>query len=381
MRYTEVAWLVILASCVPGGLSLTGRKDSIDRDIASSVWRMISSMRLALWLLFALLLCMALASLLPQIPPGLDGPSRTEWMQLAAQRLGRLYPALSASGLLDVFHSPFFAALVVVLVLNTAACTLHRARSLLRDLRQGHMAALGTLVTHLAVIGLALSVAASQAFSWQHTTLPIAHGKSHAIPRMPGWSIRNDGLHLVLNQQQTLGYTAQVSLLLHGQLLHQGEIRPNAPLRAARTGVWLISYEPGVAVKARDKRDQPLILQDAAGQSTTGWVFASLSSGPAVFSLPSAGMDFLVSAPQSPLGQERFALTVQRVSTGELLCDREVQSGLDVGLGEIFLTLQAAPYGTYGIKHDPAAAVLLVSALALVIGTSLTLFSGKGRPL
>ena len=142
-----------------------------------------------------------------------------------------------------------------------------------------------------------------------------------------------------------------------------------------------MSYEPGVAVKARDKRDQPLILQDGAGQSTTGSVTASLDSGPAVFSLPSAGMNLVVSAPQSRLGQEWFGLTVHRASTGELLLSKEVAADADIEVGEISLTLRVAPYAIYTIKHEPAAVPLLVSALALVIGTSLALFSGKERPL
>jgi len=360
---------------------LTSQSSGTSRDLPRYVWRTASSMRLAVCLLFGLLLCMTLASLVPQIPPGLAESSRTEWMALAAQRLGRLYPALSASGVLDMYHSPPFAALVAILVLNTAACMLKRARSLSHELRRGRLGALGTLITHLAVIAIVLSVATSHAFSWQHTAAPVAEGQTYSIPNRPVWSIRNDGLHFALDErQQTLGYTALVSLLQGGQLLRQGKIRPNAPLRVARAGVWLMSYEPGVAVQARGMQGQQLFLQNAGGQSSPGRVTASLNSGPAVFGLPSVGLEFLISAPQPTSTFGKFDLTVRMVSTGELLLNKEVKSGVDVEVGEFFLTLRTAPDAIYGVKHDPATTALLLSALALAMGTSLSLFSGKGYP-
>jgi hypothetical protein len=91
-------------------------------------------------------------------------------------------------------------------------------------------------------------------------------------------------------------------------------------------------------------------------------------------------LEFLISAPQPTSTFGKFDLTVRMVSTGELLLNKEVMSGVDVEVGELFLTLQAAPYAIYGVKHDPATAALLLSALALAMGTSLSLFSGKGYP-
>ncbi len=354
------------------------RSNSTGRGLLHSAWRAISSMRLALWLLLGVLLSMALATLIPQMPRDLQQAARAEWMALAARRLGGLSAALSSCGLLDVYHSPAFVVLVSILLLNTAACTLDRARSLARRAGQGRMDALGSLITHIAVIAIVLSIAASHSTSWQHTTAPVAEGQTYVIQQRPGWSVRNDGLSILANdEQQMVGYRARVSLLENGQTRHKGEIRPNAPLRLARTGVWLMSYEPGVTVQVQDTQNQPLLVQHAEGGSAVGPVTASLSDGATVFDVPAAAVELLLSAPQAWLPSGMFDLTVRSVSTGEILLSEPVLSGVDVEVGAIVVSLETSAYAIYRLKYDPAAVAVLIAALALLGGTSLSVFAPR----
>lgn len=355
--------------------------DSRNQHLLDSAWRAVSSMRLALWLLFGVLLCIALATLLPQMPPGLSDAARTEWIALASRRLGGLYPVLSSSGLLDVYYSPAFGFLVSILLLNTTACTLDRARTLTHQAYRGHLAPLGSLITHIAVILLVLSVATSQSSSWEHTTAPVAEGQTYTIEDRPGWTVRNDGLRLLFDEQQrVVDYSARASLLHNGQTVRQGEIKPNAPLRISRLGAWMMSYEPGVAVQVRDRQEQALLVQHAGGQSASGQMTVTFGSGQAAFTVPGAHLELLISSPQSVLADRGFDLTVRRLSTGELLLSKEALLGTETDVAGLLVTLETSPYAIYRVKHDPAAPALLITALALVLGTSLSLFAAKRHP-
>ena len=56
-----------------------------------------------------------------------------------------------------------------------------------------------------------------------------------------------------------------------------------------------------------------------------------------------------------------------------------VPAGQEIRVADARVTLHADPYVIYRLKSDPGAVPALISALALVLGTSLSLFSRKER--
>ena len=93
------------------------------------VWRQLTSMRIALVLLFLLALGSVPGSLLPQ--QGID-PAAVQQYYTAHPALA---PVLNGLGLFNVFAAPWFAAIYLLLFISLAGCVLPRAFRLIRSAR------------------------------------------------------------------------------------------------------------------------------------------------------------------------------------------------------------------------------------------------------
>src|SRR6201992_4443358 len=92
-------------------------------------WRQLTSMRVALVLLFLLALGSVPGSLLPQ--QGIDPAAVSQYYKSHAT----LAPILNALGLFNVFAAPWFAAIYLLLFVSLAGCVLPRAWRLARSAR------------------------------------------------------------------------------------------------------------------------------------------------------------------------------------------------------------------------------------------------------
>jgi len=95
----------------------------------SGLWRLFSSVRLALCLILVITGLSLIGALLIQAPSGVaaDPTVYSYWLQNVAEpKLGLWTKVLSALRLFDVFHSPWFLGAVALLVLNILICSLNR---------------------------------------------------------------------------------------------------------------------------------------------------------------------------------------------------------------------------------------------------------------
>jgi len=350
------------------------------QDVSRSTWRALASTRLALWLLAGLGLLMLVGTLLPQPPSGLDASARAAWFRLAQHKYGSAYVPLRTLGLFELYHSPAFKALTAALFVNTALCTLNRLRSLLRMASKQRAPALGTLITHVAVMSLLLSLTVSAAYSWQEDAVALAAGQTHPLGYGGDMLLRSDDFRIELDPQgQPLDYVAQVAVLAGSQEIRTSSVRPNAPLRAAGVGVWLVSYEPGVRAEVHDLQGRALELENSNGEHSPGMAALSLTGGPALLRVPSAELELHVSGVANSGSGQAFYLQVLRSGTTTLLLADTVPAGQEIRVADVRVTLHADRHAIYRLKHDPGAAPALISALALVLGTSLSLFSSRER--
>lgn len=345
-----------------------------------TAWRALASMRLALWLLAGLGLLMLSGTLLPQLPTAMDESARATWFQLARQKYGSLYAPLRFLGLFELYRSPGFLALVAALLVNTALCTINRLRALSRMIRKRRVAALGTLMTHLAVITLLLSLVVSGGYSWEESAVALATGQTHRLGRSGDLLMRSDSFHIESDAEgRPVDYTAQVTVLAGVREIRAASVRPNAPLRAAGVGVWLFSYEPGMRAEVRSQEGQPLMLESASGEHSSGEATFNLSGGPALLRVPTADLELHISGAAESGSSEAFYVQAQRSGTDRPLLAETVPAGQEIRIGDVQVTLHADPYVIYRLKGDPGAVPALISALALVLGTSLSLFSRRER--
>jgi len=342
----------------------------------NTAWRALASTRLAIWLLASLGLLTLSGTLLPQLPAAINEASRAMWFALAEQKYGSLYAFLRSLRLFELYRSPAFLALLAALFVNTALCTVNRLRALSRMMRRQRLEALGTLITHIAVIAFMLSLAVSKGYAWQESAVALAMGQTHPLGHGKALLLRSDGFRIEKDAQgQPTDYIAQITVLAGDRETRTSSIKLNAPLRVAGVSVWLVSYEPGVRVQVRDQEGQPLILESDAGEGGSGQVTLNLSSGLALLHVPSAGLELHISkATESEAGQA-FYLQVLRSGTANPLLAEKVSAGQEIRVADICVTLYSDPYVIYRLKSDPGALPTLLSALALVAGTALSLFS------
>lgn len=257
-------------------------------------------MSVAAFLLLLVLLLSAAGAFLPQLSPlaGGDAETLSAWMELAADRYGRLTVTLARLGLFALFRSPTYAVLLGLVGLSTLVCTVNRWRgvwhqgfrrrvrrldaaaaedphtailapvapaALQTDLEQrGYrvrtaseedivllhgdrygLSSIATLVTHLAVILLLVGFGLSHWLGWEergkvapHQTVPLGRGT--------GLSVRNDGFAIVARPDGSVAdYRAEIALLDGTQEVTRRTVRVNHPLRYRGLGVYLLGFQTG----------------------------------------------------------------------------------------------------------------------------------------
>src|SRR5690349_9182736 len=99
------------------------------RELLRWTWRQLTSMRIALILLLLLALAAVPGSLVPQ--ERVDSLKANEWKQ-AHETLTPIYEKL---GIFNVYGSPWFAAIYILLVVSLVGCIVPRSFVYLRALR------------------------------------------------------------------------------------------------------------------------------------------------------------------------------------------------------------------------------------------------------
>lgn len=274
---------------------------------------------LASALLLALLLLAILGSYVPQRPSSLaDDPERqAQWHRDVRATYGRLTDVLYAVGAFRWFSSPVFWLPAGLLLLATLACTIHRWRgvrrqafhrpvrcsapvletrartttlsvssaaepaSVVRDAleRWGYqvrsraegdvvalrgdryrLAPLATLVTHGAVLLLALGVLVSHVWGWRETltvsrgeTVKIGHVANEGAPLQ----LRSDGFVVTRYPDgKVAGYNAEIAIIGDGAEIARGHVRLNEPFVYRGVGFYLRSYTPPGSVAEAEQQSE-----------------------------------------------------------------------------------------------------------------------------
>ncbi|MGH2600192.1 MAG: cytochrome c biogenesis protein ResB [Dehalococcoidia bacterium] len=91
-------------------------------------WRLLTSVRFALWLIGLVALACLAGTLLPQVPREMRGdPAAVQaWVAFQETRFGVLVWPLYRAGLFTVFSTPWFAGTLALLVASVSVCTWNR---------------------------------------------------------------------------------------------------------------------------------------------------------------------------------------------------------------------------------------------------------------
>lgn len=266
------------------------------------IWRFLTRLKVASVLVLVVLLLAALGSCFPQLstPVAADASRLAEWQAGVRTRYGSATQVLAAIQVFSWFRSPLFLVSVVLLCIATLVCTLDRWRAVWRramrsppvssdvafnsapyqvglvgspavDLGQAvrnslrergfriqaesapdvlclrgdrhQLAALATLVTHLAVLLLLLGAVLSSTTGWREE-LTIESGAMAEVSHGRRFALRNDGFHIARYADGSVSnYQVQVALIEEGQEVARGSVQINQPLVHRGVALYLRGYQ------------------------------------------------------------------------------------------------------------------------------------------
>jgi len=97
-------------------------------DVAQPIWRLLTSVRFAVFFIAALALCGLLGVVLPQVPEAMRGNATAtqQWLDAERGTFGPLTDPMYHLGLFEVFHATWFLVALGFLVVNVSVCTFNR---------------------------------------------------------------------------------------------------------------------------------------------------------------------------------------------------------------------------------------------------------------
>jgi cytochrome c biogenesis protein len=380
----------------------------------SRLWRFLGSTRLAVVLLVAVLLGALVGTLFPQLTSdtAADPAAVAQWLTVAQEKYGLLFGFYQALGLFDVYHSPWFLALVAVLVLSTVVCTVDRLRVLWKVVtakprieqaesfyermpnrislalasveqgeqtlkrvlgrrryrvmaeRQGRMtylfaernrlARLATLVTHTSLVLLVLGTLWSSWSGWRERAVTLGPGQVYDVGHGQGFVVRNDGLEIERYPSgQPSDYRAHLVVLEKGTEMVRKTVRVNDPLTYHGVSFYLYSYGPSGRVRATDAEGHPVPVQAESGQEgTSGEVILNFSGEGDGQEIVVPSLDLvmrLVFYYQGP------SLFVQATRSGETkpLGAGSIREGDSLKIEDVTFEFALDRYVVLQVVHDP----------------------------
>ncbi len=101
------------------------------------IWRVLTSVRWAIFLTIFLALASLAGVLLPQIPDGVSGEAAVDaWLETQRGKFGPFTDVFHHLGLFDVFNARWFTASLGLLVVSVALCTLNRFPAIWNSIRR-----------------------------------------------------------------------------------------------------------------------------------------------------------------------------------------------------------------------------------------------------
>jgi len=372
-----------------------------------NLWRALGSTRLAAILLAAALLASLLASLFPQMPA--DPAAHEPWLAAVALRYGHATRLLSALGLFDAYHAPWFLALLAALLLNILACTLQRLPRLWRALSRppvvvrpdtfylgfahraewpvpslldgltaaqeglarrryrvhtehgkeiaylyadrGRWGQIGTLVSHVAALLLALAVVAHPALGWKESGVTLLPGQVRAIGHGRDFAVRAGRLTVERYPDgQPRDYRVPLAVLADASPTMTRTVRINHPLAFRGAAFHLQGYGPAARLTTPERTFDLAFTGGQAHEVT----------------LPNSGLTLRVT--YQPEGASLFVEALD--ANGLLLGSGTVADGQRIEVRETPITFALSRYTVWQVSHDPtfglavgAAALLLAAAV------------------
>jgi cytochrome c biogenesis protein len=418
------------------------------RNLRREAWHTLCSIRLTIILLSAILFVSVLGTLFPQPTPETqaDELALAQWEAALQERYGAFRELYRALGFLNIYSSPIFLILLVALLVNGVACTFDRlgpickvitarpkaarpdsfyeratnraslkvasideARKQMASLLSRHryrlqteerdgvtyivghknrLARVGTLITHTALVLIAVGALWSSLSAWREPAVVLGPGQSYDVGHGHQFHVQHKGFEVVRYANGfPKDYRSHLLVLEQGSEVLRRVIRVNDPLTYRGVSFYLSSSGPALRVLGWEEDGEPLPLQlPPDGEATRGEAVLNFSAEEDEKSLylPSLDMTLQVSlytqSPPEDASEEPF-LFVEAFPTGQ---DQPLFSDY-VGQGETVqlsnATLQFIPdtYSVIQVVSDPGFAPIVMASFLGMGGLLISFYFHPGR--
>ncbi|HSW59126.1 MAG TPA: cytochrome c biogenesis protein ResB, partial [Dehalococcoidales bacterium] len=267
-----------------------------------SVWKFLSSIKLAVILILVLVGLSLIGALVIQVPDELaaDSQKYAAWLENTARlQTGVWYPILRLLGLFDVFHSVWFISTGLLLVANICVCSFNRwkpVRSLVGrrkpDTNPSHFlenpdrrlfagmfsterlisylrkkgyrtetasegrnsylyavknrfSPLGTYLIHFSLIFFIVGYVTGQYWGFQNSSFALTEGETKAVGQDTRLALRLESFHIEnYPDGSPRDYRSQVTLLEDEKEVTSALIRVNQPLKYRGVRFFQAYYGP-----------------------------------------------------------------------------------------------------------------------------------------
>ena len=390
------------------------------------LWRQLTSMRNALILLLLLGLGSIPGSLFPQRTQSplkvreyfTTNPTAAKWMD-------RFY-------LFDVYGSPWFSAIYILLFISLIGCVLPRTWHYLRELisykgrvrEDGFLHESGNLLFHLSLIVILIGIASSSIFGMRGEAIinvgerfintptsydNFAPGRFFSLKNLPPFVIKADNFEAKYNSETKApeDYTLTVSTASSiDQTLTKRIVKVNSPLTYGSTRIYLQANGYSPLVTVRDKNGVvkfegpvPFLPQDANLTSIGAIKVPDMSPqiGFVASFLPTAARDqvrggfssfpelldpqLLFSVWQGDLQMDSgIPQSVYRIDTSKMkrigLEALKIGESYDFGEGSVTFN-GVVPWVNLQIVKDPGKQYALIGSILAIIGLMFSLLAPR----
>jgi hypothetical protein len=399
------------------------------------LWNAASSSQLTIALAVLLAFTFAIAAVLPQLPAGIDPSVASQWLSTTAARYGRLGPFLSSTGLFDIFAGPWIITLLSISALHLALRVANQARRLARrsggiplapqglpfelvhlpfevDAVRGQLETLASVWEQNAAIVADTSAARPRADAYfeRHTWTSVGPLLTYFGPllvvfgllwnTLVGWRVTDVTLIPGRTVQPSQAAGLALSLVDPGSAdsarpgvvsLTRGSETRHAWLGYARPvtwgTVWLAQRGSGPALAVRaSAAGAALQLQSLQGEAvpldSLHLRFGQNESEQA-FSIPSRNLAFRVVSYEglADRGIDRPVFLVEGYQGSDPIpgLNELVEDSKTIEWQGASLTLQREAYVVVDLAAMPGLPLLLLGALVLLAGVSITAWGGLTR--
>ena len=325
-------------------------------------WNILASDALLTFALLALALLMALSGWLPQAPDSASDPiAFSRWLGETQAHFGGSFALLRQAGLFSLEQSLALRALLALATLCLLVRLVESVQAAWSARRFFPNA--GRIAIYLGAALVITGLAISGAAGWRASNLTLGVGQMTLIGHGTPYSLRLDALDAA--------NTGQVALLRETDVIGQGDVALERPMRAADLAIFLSGEGPAIRASATLTDGQPVDLQAAATSTPATELLLLLTRDEPdrFFAAPQAGL--VVQLSRDGRAAPSIHAQVYRLPAGATIFEGEIPADGRLSVENAVFTLSAENYAVLDVARDPGTPLTLAGMVVLALGLAL----------